>query len=99
VVDTGLHAFGWSRERAIQVLADATGRPRDAVQGEVDRYCVKPGQACGYKVGQNELMRLRTQWLAGRPAGTGQQAFNDAVLRAGNLPLAVLGRVLGAGAA
>jgi uncharacterized protein (DUF885 family) len=96
VVDTGLHAFGWSRDRAIQVMSDATGRPHDAVQGEVDRYCVKPGQACGYKVGQNELMRLRTHWLSSRPAGTGQQAFNDAVLRAGNLPLAVLGRVLGA---
>ncbi|HEX5684907.1 MAG TPA: DUF885 family protein [Ideonella sp.] len=99
VVDTGLHAFGWSRERAIQTLAEATGRPRAAVQGEIDRYCVKPGQACGYKIGQTELLRLRQQWLARRPAPGGGTtvAFNDAVLGAGNLPLAVLARTLGVG--
>jgi uncharacterized protein (DUF885 family) len=97
VVDTGLHAFGWTRERAIQVLADATGRPRAAVQGEIDRYCVKPGQACGYKVGQNEIVRLRQQWLARRPAPEGGVvAFNDAVLHAGNLPLGVLEQALAA---
>lgn len=95
VVDTGLHSLGWSRERAIQVLADATGRPQGAVESEVDRYCVKPGQACGYMVGQNELLRLRARWRANHGAG-GDAAFNDAVLRAGNLPLPVLGRVLGA---
>lgn len=97
VVDTGLHAFGWSRERAIQALAEATGRPRNTVQGEVDRYCVKPGQACGYKVGQNEILRLRQEWLARQPAGAGEPAaFNDAVLRAGNLPLEVLGKAMAA---
>ena len=95
VVDTGLHAFGWSRERAIQTLSDATGQPRAAAQGEIDRYCVKPGQACGYKVGQTEILRLRQQWLAkNRAPNRKQHAFNDAVLRAGNLPLDVLGRVL-----
>jgi uncharacterized protein (DUF885 family) len=94
VVDTGLHAFGWRRERAIQALADTTGRPQAAVQGEIDRYCVKPGQACGYNVGQNELQRLRQLWLAKTSAPNRDQAFNDAVLHAGNLPLDVLGRVL-----
>jgi uncharacterized protein (DUF885 family) len=97
VVDTGLHALGWSRERAVQALAEATGRPLAAVQGEIDRYCVKPGQACGYKVGQTEIVRLRQQWQAGNRANASTHAFNDAVLRAGNLPLAVLGRVLGCG--
>jgi uncharacterized protein (DUF885 family) len=94
VVDTGLHAFGWTRERAIQVLADATGRPPGSVRDEVDRYCVKPGQACGYMIGQRELLRMRGRW---RHAGAGGTvAFNDAVLRAGNLPLTVLDRLIGA---
>jgi uncharacterized protein (DUF885 family) len=97
VVDTGLHALGWSRERAIGVLADATGRPQGAVEGEIDRYCVKPGQACGYKVGQTELLRLRRQWRQERGAADGDAAFNDAVLRAGNLPLTVLAGALGLG--
>lgn len=88
VVDTGLHAFGWSRDRAIRAMTEATGRPLAAVRGEVDRYCVKPGQACGYMVGQLELLRLRRRWLeeqSGDSAG-----FADAVLKAGNLPLTVL---------
>jgi uncharacterized protein (DUF885 family) len=91
VVDTGLHALGWSRERAVQVLADATGRPLPAVESEIDRYCVKPGQACGYMVGQLELLRLRAAWPQGQRGAT----FNDAVLRAGNLPLAVLAQMFG----
>lgn len=94
VVDTGLHALGWARERAIQVLAEATGRPLGSVRGEIDRYCVKPGQACGYMVGQRELLRLRERWLKTRPGGT--VAFNDAVLRAGNLPLRVLDQTMAA---
>lgn len=91
VVDTGLHALDWSRQRAVHALAEATGRPLPAVQSEIDRYCVKPGQACGYKVGQLELLRLR----ATRPETQRGVAFNDAVLRAGNLPLAVLAQMLG----
>ena len=93
VVDTGLHAFGWTRDRAMQALAEATGRPLGAVGGEIDRYCVKPGQACGYMIGQMELLRLRKQ-----RTGLGQAqtvAFNDEVLRAGNLPLTVLDGVIG----
>lgn len=93
VVDTGLHAFGWTRERAIRTLAEATGRPLAAVGGEIDRYCVKPGQACGYMIGQRELLRLRERWLGARRGDS--VAFNDAVLHAGNLPLMVLDRVLG----
>jgi uncharacterized protein (DUF885 family) len=94
VVDTGLHAFGWSREQAVRTLAEATGRPLAAVQGEIDRYCVKPGQACGYEIGQIALLRLRDRWLQ-RP-GADARDFNDAVLRAGNLPLSVLQRALDA---
>ena len=94
VVDTGLHAMGWSRARAIQVMADATGRSVPALRSEVDRYCVKPGQACGYKIGQIELLRLRQAWLQRSPGSGGVPAFNDAVMGAGNLPLPVLARAL-----
>ncbi len=97
VVDTGLHAFGWSRERAIRTLAEATGRPLAAARGEIDRYCVKPGQACGYMIGQAELLRLRQRWLAQQGTRGSLPAFNDAVLRAGNLPLDTLARALAAG--
>lgn len=97
VVDTGLHAFGWSRDRAIRVMIDATGRPEAAVRGEVDRYCVKPGQACGYMVGQLELLRMRERWLRDRPGDA--VGFADAVLQAGNLPLTVLEGLLGRPAA
>lgn len=90
VVDTGLHARGWSREQAIRAMADATGRPASALGGEVDRYCVKPGQACGYMVGQLQLMALR----AGRQKRQGERfdlaAFNDAVVQAGHLPMNLL---------
>jgi uncharacterized protein (DUF885 family) len=92
VVDTGLHAFGWTREQAVQSLSEATGRPLPAVQGEIDRYCVKPGQACGYEIGQTELLRLRALRL--RRPGADSRDFNDAVLQAGNLPLNVLGRFI-----
>lgn len=93
VVDTGLHVFGWSRERAVRELVSATGRPMAAMQGEVDRYCVKPGQACGYMVGQEELLRLRERWRASSGAKP-LSAFNDAVLAAGNLPLSLLAEEL-----
>lgn len=96
VVDTGLHALGWTREQAIHSLAEATGRPPAAVQGEIDRYCVKPGQACGYELGQQALLRLRARWLAQHP-GSDSRGFNDAVLRAGNLPLTVLEQALAPG--
>lgn len=66
VVDIGLQTLGWSRERAVRELVDASGRPAAAMQGEVDRYCVEPGQACGYMIGQAEFLRLRSRWLAAR---------------------------------
>jgi uncharacterized protein (DUF885 family) len=94
VVDTGLHAFGWSRQRAVHEMVSATGRPALAMQGEVDRYCVKPGQACGYMIGQEELLRLRARWQATVGPQRPLSAFNDAVLAAGNLPLTLLARAL-----
>ena len=66
VVDTGLHAMGWSRRRAVNWMADHTPIPRLEVETEIDRYISFPGQALAYMVGRREIVRLR----AWRPSGS-----------------------------
>lgn len=90
VVDTGLHAKKWSREQAIDYLASTTGRARVACTSEIDRYCASPGQACGYKVGHTEIVRLREKAKAALGAKYDVRDFNDAVIQTGAVPLAVL---------
>jgi len=68
VVDTGIHAKGWSREQAIDYMVQTTGMNAEEVVSEVERYMALPGQACAYKVGQLKLLELRDQ-LLGRVAG------------------------------
>jgi uncharacterized protein (DUF885 family) len=91
VVDTGLHALNWSREQAIRFLVEETGRGRDAMTSEIDRYCVSPGQACGYKTGHNEILRQRERARTALGARFDLAAFNDAVVKTGGVPLSVLG--------
>jgi uncharacterized protein (DUF885 family) len=90
VVDTGLHAQRWTRTQAIEFLVAETGRGRDAVTSEVDRYCVAPGQACGYKMGHNEILRQRERARAALGERFDLAAFNDAVVATGGVPLTVL---------
>ena len=90
VADTGLHAKRWSREQAIDYMVASTGRARAACTSEVDRYCVAPGQACGYKVGHTEIVRLRDKAKAALGSRFDVRDFNDAVIQAGAVPLAVL---------
>jgi uncharacterized protein (DUF885 family) len=90
VADTGLHAKRWSREQAIDYLAASTGRARAACTSEIDRYCASPGQACGYKVGHTEIVRLRDKAKAALGDRFDVRDFNDAVIQAGASPLAVL---------
>jgi uncharacterized protein (DUF885 family) len=90
VVDTGLHAMRWSREQAIQALVEATGRPEGAAQSEIDRYIATPGQACGYKVGQTEILRLRAKAFNQLGARFDVRDFDDAVVQTGGVPLTVL---------
>ncbi len=90
VVDTGLHAKRWSREQAIQSLVQQTGRAEGAARSEVDRYCSTPGQACGYKVGHTELLRLRAKAFNALGARFDIRDFNDAVVQTGGVPLTVL---------
>ncbi|MFI5253986.1 MAG: DUF885 domain-containing protein [Candidatus Limnocylindrales bacterium] len=89
ITDTGLHAFGWDRLRAIDVL-EATGLSRLQSEVEIDRYTVWPGQALAYMVGQRELMNLRRELAARDGAAFDLPAFHDQLLGHGALPLAIL---------
>jgi len=92
VVDTGLHAKRWTREHAIDWFATTNGSGRDEVASEVDRYCSWPGQACGYKVGMNEINRQRDRAKAALGARYDLKAFDDTVVKGGNVPLDVLAK-------
>ncbi|MEQ1498991.1 MAG: DUF885 family protein [Novosphingobium sp.] len=92
VVDTGLHAKGWSREQAIQWFAETNGSGLSEVTPEVDRYCSWPGQACGYKVGHSEILRLRNAARTDLGSRYDLRDFDDAVVTGGNVPLDVLAR-------
>jgi uncharacterized protein (DUF885 family) len=94
VVDTGLHAKRWTRDRAINWFAETNGSSVEEVSGEVDRYCSWPGQACGYKIGHSEINRLRKKAQAELGERYDFKAFNDAVVLAGSVPLTVLGRII-----
>jgi uncharacterized protein (DUF885 family) len=94
VVDSGLHDKRWSREKAIEWMVAATGRSTGAVTSEVDRYCVTPGQACGYKVGHTEIVRLRGKAKAALGGRFDIRDFNDTVVATGGTPLTVLESVI-----
>jgi uncharacterized protein (DUF885 family) len=94
VVDTGMHWKGWSRAKAADYMADTVGLARGAVESEIDRYCVWPAQACGYKIGHLEFVRLRSQAQARLGARFDLRSFHDAVLQGGAMPLEVLARVV-----
>jgi uncharacterized protein (DUF885 family) len=96
VVDTGLHAKRWTREHAIDWFQNCTGSPRAGVTSEVDRYCASPGQACGYKVGHTELVRLREKMKSALGPKFDLRDYNDTVVKAGAVPLTVLAQVIDA---
>ncbi|WP_294235740.1 DUF885 family protein [uncultured Sphingomonas sp.] len=90
IVDTGIHAIGWSRDRALSEFIAATGLPRSNAVSEVDRYCSWPGQACGYEVGRAEIVAQRTRAQAALGARYDLRDFDQAVVDGGNVPLTVL---------
>jgi uncharacterized protein (DUF885 family) len=92
VVDTGIHAMGWTRDRALEEFVAATGLPRSNAVSEVERYCSWPGQACGYKVGHTEINVLRTRAQAALGARYDLRDFDQAVVDGGNVPLDVLAK-------
>jgi len=94
VVDTGLHALGWSRQRAVDFLTTQTGKGVGAMTSEVDRYCASPGQACGYKTGHNEILRLRAKAQRLLGAKFDLAAYDDVVVQTGGVPLTILSQVV-----
>ena len=90
VVDTGLHAKGWSREQAIKYMLDNSSMAESDVTAEVERYMVWPGQALGYKLGQLRIAELRARAQAALGAKFDVREFHSQVLRDGALPMDVL---------
>ncbi len=90
VVDTGMHALGWTRERAIRFMLDHTALAPNNIANEVDRYIVMPGQALAYKMGQLELLRLRDEARATLGDRFDIRGFHDAVLGNGAIALPTL---------
>ena len=94
VVDTGIHALGWTRQQAIDFMAAHTALGLNNVANEVDRYIAYPGQALAYKLGQLELLRLRAEARERQGDRFDIRRFHDAVLGEGALPLPVLRQVV-----
>jgi uncharacterized protein (DUF885 family) len=90
VVDTGIHAQGWTRDAAIAYMLDNSAMSRTDATAEVDRYIANPGQALAYKVGQLTIQRLRNSAQERLGASFDVREFHAQVLDAGALPMAVL---------
>ena len=92
VVDTGLHAFGWSRERAVRYAVDHVPMPPEFMAAEIDRYIVMPGQALCYLTGKLEIERLRDEARRRLGPAFSLPDFHAAVLDHGSLPMPTLAR-------
>lgn len=95
IVDTGIHALGWDRQRSVEQMVEA-GVPRVDAEIEVDRYITLPGQALSYKIGQIEIEKWRRAAAQREGAGFSLRAFHDRLLALGSLPLPALQREMGA---
>lgn len=90
VVDTGLHAKGWTREQAIAYMVATTGMNESEVISEVERYMGLPGQACAYKVGQLKILELRERARTALGSRFNLKDFHAVVLDNGAMPLSLL---------
>ena len=90
VVDTGLHAMKWSREQAVRYYSQVLGDPESSAITEVERYCVWPGQACGYMLGKLAFLKARDKAKMALGAKFDIRKFHDAMLLSGAVPLAML---------
>ena len=92
VVDTGLHAFGWSRARAVEFFVAHVPMPPEFLAAEIDRYIAWPGQALAYLTGKAEILRLRADAELRLGSAFSLPAFHAAILDSGSLPMPVLRR-------
>ena len=96
VVDTGMHALGWSRDEAIEYLIMNSPQAPNNIETEIDRYIGRPGQALAYKLGQREIFRLRDEAQRRLGADFDIKGFHDVVLDSGPVPLPLLAERVGA---
>lgn len=94
VVDTGIHSRRWTREEAIEYMLANTGMPAGDVVSEIERYIVDPGQACAYKVGQLQILKLRARAQEALGDAFDLPGFHDVVLKNGAVPLSILERLV-----
>jgi uncharacterized protein (DUF885 family) len=94
VVDTGLHALGWSRQQAIDYMVANSPLTKGVCRPEVDRYICSPGQATSYMIGRLEIQRMRREAEQRQGGRFDIKRFHSAVLESGSLPLDVLDRVV-----
>jgi uncharacterized protein (DUF885 family) len=90
VMDTGMHSKNWSRDQTIRYFIDTVGLDPISATSEVERYIVWPGQATSYKLGHNEILRIRAETKQRLGARFDLKAFHDLVLLSGDMPLEVL---------
>ncbi|SIQ33769.1 DUF885 domain-containing protein [Maribacter ulvicola] len=90
VVDTGIHAKGWSREKAIQYSLDNEAESEESIIAEIERYMATPGQALSYKIGQLKIRELRTKAENALGEQFNIRAFHSQILDSGSLPLVLL---------
>jgi uncharacterized protein (DUF885 family) len=94
VVDTGIHALGWTRARAIAFLTEHTALALNNIANEIDRYIGMPGQALAYKAGQLEMLRVRASAEARLGARFDIRGFHDVLLGSGAVPLTTMAEVV-----
>ncbi len=90
VIDTGIHAYGWDRDRALAYLRDNTALSEHEINTEIDRYISWPGQAVAYKLGEMQIRRHRAEAEAALGSRFDQRRFHDAILALGSVPLSTL---------
>ena len=90
VVDTGMHAKGWTREKAIQYYRDTVGYTEPLAKSEIERYMVWPGQALGYKIGSLKIAELRKRAQMALGGKFSLPKFHEIVLEDGTMPLSLL---------
>ncbi|WP_339769699.1 DUF885 domain-containing protein [uncultured Paraglaciecola sp.] len=90
VVDTGIHAFGWSRQQAIDYLGSRTALTQKSTADQIDRYISWPGQALSYKIGELKIRELRGQAERSLKENFDIRQFHDVIIGQGSLPMAVL---------
>jgi uncharacterized protein (DUF885 family) len=93
VVDSGIHAMRWSREAAVKFYVDTLGDQESGAITEIERYCVEPGQACGYMLGKLTFLAARKKAREALGSKFDIKTFHDAMLVGGAVPLAMIDQI------